>query len=411
MQSLNFTSTLLRNSKLFRTNSQNLFHQLILLHDGMYSKFTTSSLDVRKITPPCLGDANFGQKILCYRPVRTGIPRMEVESVNRKVVAHNYGHGGSGWTLAPGCATYVNDLLIKYSAEHSTNINLNTDAAITIVGAGVIGLFSAYDLLNKGFKNLTIMADKFDELTSHNAGGLLAPVSLGVDSSFQKVVKTAGVDSFKFYKSIAKAKHQHFKTGAVIIPAYFSTRMESGLEPYVGSVMEPAKDVTLDFGNGKLQTMVSYDDGIFINTSEMMTSLKVFLQERNVGFVHNKLLQITDVESNFIINCSGLGAAHLVEDSRMVSVQGHLIMLQDQNPEDLKYMITVNFGEGKTSIGQKIKRAFYMFPKKLHQSSPRDIGVIGGTFIENGTPETPNYDEYKSIVQTARNFFGFTEIS
>ena len=55
-----------------------------------------------------------------------------------------------------------------------------------------------------------------------------------------------------------------FKEGAVVVPTYFQDRKNSGLEPYVGVVMQPAKDVVLDFGNGTTQKMVSYDDGIFI---------------------------------------------------------------------------------------------------------------------------------------------------
>jgi len=38
------------------------------------------------------------------RPLREGGPRVELESMGTKIIAHNYGHGGSGWTLSWGCA-------------------------------------------------------------------------------------------------------------------------------------------------------------------------------------------------------------------------------------------------------------------------------------------------------------------
>jgi len=38
----------------------------------------------------------------------------------------------------------------------------------------------------------------------------------------------------------------------------------SFLEPHVGVVMQKAKDVTLDFGNGTKRDLVVYDHGIFI---------------------------------------------------------------------------------------------------------------------------------------------------
>ncbi|MGA9826268.1 MAG: FAD-dependent oxidoreductase, partial [Methylocystis sp.] len=68
--------------------------------------------EVRKIKPPKLEASHLGKKILCHRPMRRGSPNMSVKGNNNKVIAHNYGHGGSGWTLAPGSASYVNDMLL-----------------------------------------------------------------------------------------------------------------------------------------------------------------------------------------------------------------------------------------------------------------------------------------------------------
>ncbi|MCR6658623.1 MAG: hypothetical protein NVV72_04495 [Asticcacaulis sp.] len=37
---------------------------------------------------------------VCLRPFRAAGPRIESETVGRKQVIHNYGHGGSGWSLS-----------------------------------------------------------------------------------------------------------------------------------------------------------------------------------------------------------------------------------------------------------------------------------------------------------------------
>src|SRR5215469_5655706 len=42
---------------------------------------------------------------VCLRPFRAGGPRLEVERVGDKMVVHNYGHGGSGWSLSWGSSS------------------------------------------------------------------------------------------------------------------------------------------------------------------------------------------------------------------------------------------------------------------------------------------------------------------
>src|SRR5271170_5845584 len=39
---------------------------------------------------------------VCLRPFRAAGPRLDVERVGDKTVIHNYGHGGSGWSLSWG---------------------------------------------------------------------------------------------------------------------------------------------------------------------------------------------------------------------------------------------------------------------------------------------------------------------
>jgi len=42
---------------------------------------------------------------VCLRPFRAAGPRLEVERVGDKTVVHNYGHGGSGWSLSWGSSS------------------------------------------------------------------------------------------------------------------------------------------------------------------------------------------------------------------------------------------------------------------------------------------------------------------
>lgn len=363
----------------------------------------SAPLEVRHVQPPDLSDAHLGRRILCERPMRHGAPRLCVEQVGDKVVAHDYGHGGSGWTLAPGSAEYVDGLLVDSPLAK----DLRKDTPITVIGAGVIGLFTAYDLCQRGFTDVTVVAERFDGLTSHNAGGLLAPVSMDNDATMQSVIERIGLDAYRFYAQVARGQHPHFKSGAMIVPAYFDDRKESGLEPYVGKVMQPAKDVVLDFGTGTTRRMVAYDDGIFIDTAVMMRSLTDWLKP-HVRFVQRKVQRLSDVPTRFIVDCAGLGAGALNGDAAVVPVQGHLVMLKDQDPAKLGYMILVYFGEGKTASGMKVKRSFYQFPKHLPDSGPGDVGVVGGTFIEGAGMDMPNDGEFPIMIENARKFYGIT---
>ena len=358
-------------------------------------------IETRYITPPNLSSAHLGQKILCHRSMRLGSPRLDIEHYSNKIIANNYGHGGSGWTIGFGCAQYVNELLIN--PEHSTDLSYNT--SITIVGVGIIGLFSAYDLYKKGYKNITVMADQFEYLVSHNAGGLLAPVSMSNNPEIQSLIDQLGIEAYKFFKSIADNTHEDLKKGASIVPTYFRDKESSGLEPYVGITMKPAKDVILDFGNGTKQKMVAYDDGIFINTSLLMLELKSYL-ENKVVFKKKKISDFSDVKTKFIINCSGMGAIKLNNDDKIISVQGHLIMLKDQNPKNINHMIFCYLDKTMNKHNQHTQRAFYLSPKSLSNSEPNDIGVIGGSFIRDANYKTPNTEEFEYIIKNAKNFYG-----
>src|ERR1700733_2221487 len=42
---------------------------------------------------------------VCLRPFRAAGPRLDTEQIGHTLVVHNYGHGGSGWSLSWGSST------------------------------------------------------------------------------------------------------------------------------------------------------------------------------------------------------------------------------------------------------------------------------------------------------------------
>ncbi|MEM9378184.1 MAG: FAD-dependent oxidoreductase [Pseudomonadota bacterium] len=110
---------------------------------------------------------------VCTRPFRPAGPRIEAEAFGEKTVIHNYGHGGSGWSLSWGCAEDVADLVSQTQARD-----------IAIIGAGVMGLTSAVRLAQTG-ANVTIYAkDLPSESRSSRATGVWSPSSrIGLTSA------------------------------------------------------------------------------------------------------------------------------------------------------------------------------------------------------------------------------------
>ncbi len=367
----------------------------------------TQAVETRYMKPPKLNEINLGEKIICYRPVRKAGPKIAVENIDNKVVIHNYGHGGAGWSLAPGSAQYVLSLLDNITPH----LGLEKSTKITIIGAGVVGLFSAYTLLEAGFKHVTIIASDYDNLTSHHAGAIFSPgVGFNRDDEKSKaLLLEIGSDSLKFYQAIDQNRYPLFAGGAKKMPHYFQTTKTPDLEDYVGKLINPSKKVLVDFGNGKTQEMIVYEEGMFIDTGLMMQQLTNHLKGK-VSFQKAKINKFSDIKDDVIINCTGLGAKDLSMDAELMPAQGHLILLKNQHPEDLQQLMVVNFDPIVNEQGKKMYRMLYLFPKRLPGAKKGDIGVLGGTYIEGATNETPHQEEFDLMVQRAREFYGLNDM-
>ncbi len=78
---------------------------------------------------------------VCTRPFRAQGPRIEAERLGRRTVVHQYGHGGSGWSLSWG------------SAEQAVRLAMATgDTEIAVIGCGAIGITTARVAQNAGLK-------------------------------------------------------------------------------------------------------------------------------------------------------------------------------------------------------------------------------------------------------------------
>jgi glycine/D-amino acid oxidase-like deaminating enzyme len=103
---------------------------------------------------------------VCLRPFRAAGPRLDTERIRDTLVVHNYGHGGSGWSLSWGSSTVAVEKALAQSPDR-----------VAVVGCGVMGLTSAL-LLQAAGKQVTIYTrDVIQQATSSRATGSFTPDS------------------------------------------------------------------------------------------------------------------------------------------------------------------------------------------------------------------------------------------
>ena len=103
---------------------------------------------------------------VCLRPFRAAGPRLDTERIRDTLVVHNYGHGGSGWSLSWGSSTIAVNKALTASPDR-----------IGVVGCGVLGLTSALIAQAAG-KPVTIYArDLIQQSMSARATGSFTPDS------------------------------------------------------------------------------------------------------------------------------------------------------------------------------------------------------------------------------------------
>src|SRR5436190_2370407 len=103
---------------------------------------------------------------VCLRPFRAAGPRLDVERVGDKTVVHNYGHGGSGWSLSWGSGSIA---VGKAMAAGERDV--------AVIGCGALGLTSAILLQHAGAKVTIYAKERPPDVRSARATGTWSPDS------------------------------------------------------------------------------------------------------------------------------------------------------------------------------------------------------------------------------------------
>jgi len=269
---------------------------------------------------------------VCLRPFRPAGPRLEVERLGEQRIVHNYGHGGSGWSLSWGCAAEAAGLALAAGSKQ-----------IAVIGAGVIGLTTALRLVETGAE-VTIYAAEFPaETRSARATGVWSPssrvaLSAAVDPAFagrweswarasyavhQQMIGLAGnpVEYLPQY-NLSGGEEPQVAAGR---PFLHLDRRLRGLTPPWGTLegaASPFPGRTVRSGPTMVFSVTEYADRL----------MRLFLLRGGKmvrrGFSSRE--QILALEEKTICNCMGYGAKAIWQDPALVPVRGQINWLMPQ---------------------------------------------------------------------------------
>lgn len=248
------------------------------------------------------------------RPFRkTGI-RLEAERLKDKLLIHNYGYGGSGLTLAFGGAKEVLDILDQQQMPSKV---------VAILGAGVVGLATAYDLLEQGYEVHLYSDEWVPNLTSNVAAGIWSPLfSPDIPEEKQKLhQRLLETSEDRFLKSTGE--NPEFAGVGFICSYSFITQgsQEAVLPKYKG------EEVIVHFDNGVVKNgrrmyEIGLDGKLFINDLYSKVQEKgAVLKQR----YFEKMEEILCLEEPIIVNCTSMGSHQLFNDQEFIPVRGQII--------------------------------------------------------------------------------------
>jgi D-amino-acid oxidase len=336
---------------------------------------------------------------VCLRPGhKNQFPQIYAEEKLGKIVSHNYSHGGEGWSILFSSVELSIENFLQKIKEKQENISPGEE--ITIIGMGVIGMTTALQLIDRGFTNLKVIAEKSEDITSFNAGGL---VDLALDYKNNELEKMNGLfeSNFLQYQKIIKGeKYLFLQSSFKNVEYYFDNFVNAGIGSLIKKGILPCEKVNLQLMNKDkiVNSLQVYNSKtVQVKPSIYMSKIKEYLKSKGVSFELKKISSLDEINCRYIFNNTGLGSFHLNNDKKVFPICGHVITLNHEKLSQLNYIMI--FKNLTKLTGFKVDGAFYFMPKTS--------GFIGGTFIEDYDGSDHGYNQLmlKKVLERAMIIF------
>jgi len=281
---------------------------------------------------------------VCLRPFRAAGPRLDVERVGDKTVVHNYGHGGSGWSLSWGSSSIAVEKAMAAG-----------DRDIAVIGCGALGLTSAILLQRAGAKVTIYAKERPPEVRSARATGSWTPDSRialtnSVSPDFPALWEKMCRYSFHTYESYL---------GMAGNPVEWTDEFRlSDLSPaQTQAIPEPAGELDFAHYSNRVRDLTPraqdlppgshpFPTRYARRTSNLMFNVADYSRQLVNDFLveggklehmeFHSPSELSQVSQKVVINATGYGARALWNDESIVPVRGQIAWLIPQ-PE-------VNYG-------------------------------------------------------------------
>lgn len=272
---------------------------------------------------------------VCTRPFRATGPRIETERLGHKTIVHNYGHGGSGWSLSWGSSALALELARATGARR-----------LGVIGCGALGLTSALLAQRAGLPVRIYAKQLPPDVYSMRASGLWTPDSRICEASHAQALgprwETMTRTSFAMYQNLLGLPGRPVEW----IDGYSLSDTPPGQsvpeptdEPDYGELYDRVRDLTphsvmLPPGSHPFaQPYVRHYTTLMFNITTYARMLMAdFLAAGGIievrEFHHpRELLQLPETT---LINATGYGARALFNDDSIVPIRGQTARLIPQ---------------------------------------------------------------------------------